>query len=420
MSKNKELNSALAALSWMVETEGRVWAIRPEMLTMLRAQREHAPALDAASQLLAERFDLVELAAEHALPPLTTIVRAVKAEAPPNLRDSDGDPDGDGVDDQCSNCENYDEGSCMLYNYQVDAGQVCDSYEVDEDLEEGEGASAKLAAARGRGRPPAINGAVATIPLKGVLMPQVSLLAMIFGLGGGLSTFRSQLKQAAEDDSIGAIVLDIDSPGGLVDQIPETAAEVKAARSQKPVIAVANTLAASAAYWLGSQAEEFVVTPSGEVGSIGVYAEHMDVSKALDRQGVTNTLVSAGKYKTEGNPYEPLSDDGRQAMQASVNDYYSMFTKDVASGRGATVAEVKDGYGEGRVLTAKRAVDAGLADRVATLSDVVSGLLKRSRQGSASIGRGLHGANATYSVEERVRVFDLLEAGMLTARKEVV
>jgi signal peptide peptidase SppA len=272
---------------------------------------------------------------------------------------------------------------------------AADVLAVEEHIRANVGAEQMEAAVR-RGRPAAINGDVAVIPLKGVITPQASLLAQIFGLGGGLSQFRAQLSEAVTDEKVGAIVLDIDSPGGIVDLVPETAAEIRSAAKVKPITAVANTMAASAAYWLGSQATDFAVSPSGTVGSIGVYTEHRDVSKALESGGMQPTLVSAGKYKVEGNPYQPLDDEAREAMQRTVDEYYGMFVRDVAAGRDTTVTAVRSGYGEGRVLTAKRAVDEGLVDKVATIEEVVSGYTRRSRPS---------GANAlAYSAEDKNRL----------------
>ena len=268
-------------------------------------------------------------------------------------------------------------------------------------------------------------GNVATIPLKGVLMPQVSLLAMLFGMGSSLNSFRSDLRQAAANPEISHIVLDIDSPGGLVDHIPEAAQEIRQAASKKPVTAVANTLAASAAYWLGSQATDFSITPSGEAGSIGVYSVHKDMSEAHANAGINPTIISAGKRKTEGNPYEPLTKDAAEGIQEAVNDYYSMFTRDVARSRGVSTSDVRDGYGEGRTLTAKRAVDAGLADRVETLSSAVA----RAVKGEATSPKAWRAEDdmdvddddleteeeeteeeASYSPDERNRVLDTLAA----------
>lgn len=261
-------------------------------------------------------------------------------------------------------------------------------------------------AARPRGRPPAINGDVMVLPLKGVLTPNVSFLAMLFGIESGLVSFRRQLRNAAVDSEIGAIVMDIDSPGGVVDLIPEVAEEIRQAAAKKPVIAVANTLAASAAYWLASQATEVVATPSAELGSIGVYAEHRDISVALEQAGIKPTLVSAGKFKVQGNPYQPLDQDALAAIQEGVDDYYNMFTKDVATGRGVSVSDVRSGFGEGKVLTAKRAVDAGLADRVDTLDNVIAGLVRRSRGGNSGSNNSLGAEDSPveYSAEDRGRL----------------
>lgn len=225
-------------------------------------------------------------------------------------------------------------------------------------------------------------GGVAMLSLRGLITPQPSFLSLLFGGGGGLQGFRAGLREAVAADDITAIVIDIDSPGGSTDLVAETAAEIRAARTSKPVVAVANTWAASAAYWLAAQADEVVVTPSGEVGSIGVFTIHDDISALNEQLGVKTTLISAGKYKIEGNPYEPLSDEARDALQVKVDEYYAMFVADVAKGRGATPAAVKGGYGEGRMVTAKQALDLGMADRVDTLEATIARLVRNPRRGA--------------------------------------
>lgn len=253
-------------------------------------------------------------------------------------------------------------------------------------------------AARRKGRPRKINGSVEVIGLKGILMPMGGLLALFFDLENPLDRFTREFQNAVGDSEVGAIVIDVDSPGGVVDFIPETAAMIHEARGKKPITAVANTMAASAAYWLASQADEVSVTPSGEAGSIGVYAAHRDLSGALEMQGIKTTLVSAGKYKVEGNPYEPLSDEAKIHIQEDVDAFYEMFTADVARGRGVKQKDVTEGYGEGRVLSAKNAVRAGLADRVETLGEAVARLSSRSR-GSATVAEADAGAAANPEAE---------------------
>ena len=103
------------------------------------------------------------------------------------------------------------------------------------------------------------------------------------------------------------------------------AAEIYEARNRKPIIAVVNSMACSAAYWLASAAGDLVCTPSGQAGSIGVYMIHQDVSKALDKEGIKVSLIKAGRYKTEGNSTEPLGAEARAAFQSQVDDVYTQF-----------------------------------------------------------------------------------------------
>lgn len=215
---------------------------------------------------------------------------------------------------------------------------------------------------------------VSVIPLYGMITPFGSLLSMLFGGGGGLDMFRGQLDAAVNDPAVQHIVLEVDSPGGLVDMVPETAEAVRQARTVKPITAVANTDACSAAYWIASQANDLVMTPSGQVGSVGVYQMHRDLSGALEQAGIKTTLISAGRYKVESHPSQPLSSDALKAKQNTVDDIYGWFVSDVAQGRGVSETAVRNGFGEGRALLATEAQKEGLVDRVAPFEQVVQGL----------------------------------------------
>lgn len=216
-------------------------------------------------------------------------------------------------------------------------------------------------------------GSVAVIPILGVISARPTILSQIFGLSS-LTRIAGAFRQALADPSVKAIVFDIDSPGGGVDGVLELADEILRARAQKPSVAVANSMAASAAYWLASAAGELVVTPSGAIGSIGVFCEHEDISGMLDQDGIKVSLIGAGKYKTDGNPYEALSESARSDIQSRVNGFYDMFVKSVAAGRKTSTHAVKTGFGEGRMVLAGRAVREGMADRIATLDQTVARL----------------------------------------------
>jgi signal peptide peptidase SppA len=192
------------------------------------------------------------------------------------------------------------------------------------------------------------------------------------------------LRQAVADDAVSQILLDIDSPGGSVYGVSELGDAILSARAQKPVVAIANSLAASAAYWIGSQAGEFYVTSGGEVGSIGVWQAHQDYSKAMDEAGVKTTLISAGKFKVEGNPYAPLDEEAQGFMQSRVDDYYAAFTKAVAKGRGVPIIEVRDGMGQGRVLGADAALAQNMVDGIASFDQVLSKMHKDAASSAKS------------------------------------
>lgn len=229
-------------------------------------------------------------------------------------------------------------------------------------------------------RRPTGNGAIAVLPLYGVLAQRTNALGEALGFVS-LLRFSQALRAALADDSVGGLVLDIHSPGGSVYGVAELAEEIYRARTRKPIFAVANSLAASGAYWIGSAVTEFYATPGGEAGSIGVVATYQNLGKALEREGIETTLVSAGKFKTEGNPFTPLGTDARQHMQSRVNEYYEHFVAAVAKHRRVTESTVRNGMGQGRLLDAQAAKAEGMVDGVATLDEVARRLAQRICQG---------------------------------------
>lgn len=219
---------------------------------------------------------------------------------------------------------------------------------------------------------------IAVIPLCGVLTPRGSFLSYLFGGGSGsLQSFRDEFADAVASPDVGAIIIDIDSPGGQTALTPETAADVAAAAGTKPIIAIANVQACSGAYFIGSQADEFVISPSGYVGSIGVYMHHEDWSAFETELGVKHTFVVAdgSPYKVEGNEFEPLNEHAESEWQDEVNTLMAMFVTAVAEGRGVSEDTVLSDFGQGSILLAEQAVAVGMADRVATLEDVIADLI---------------------------------------------
>jgi signal peptide peptidase SppA len=214
---------------------------------------------------------------------------------------------------------------------------------------------------------------VAILSLSGIISQRMNLM-MRFSGGTSTEQFGALFQKALKDPAVKAIVLDVNSPGGSIGGVAELANQIFAARGEKPIVAVANTQMASAAYWIASAASEIAASPSASVGSIGVYMVHAEKSRADAAAGIGRSIISAGKYKTAGNDVEPLTAESRGRLQQYVQAAYELFTESVARNRKTTVASVQGGFGEGDVLMARDAVAAKLADRVATLQEVVDQL----------------------------------------------
>lgn len=229
-----------------------------------------------------------------------------------------------------------------------------------------------------------LGGGIAVLSLYGVMSQRANLVDEASG-GGGTSTqvFSAALREAVNDETIGGIIIDLDSPGGSVFGAGELAAEVLAARAQKPIYGFVNSLCASAAYWVGAQCTQLFITPGGQAGSIGVYMQHIDESKAMDMAGYTAEFISSGKYKVEGNSLGPLDDEARAFLKSQTDAYYSAFTSAVAKGRGAAIGAVRDGMGQGRCLLASDALAANMVDGICTFDDVVAKLVKAIKLGGS-------------------------------------
>lgn len=251
---------------------------------------------------------------------------------------------------------------CRFIEFKANGGE----YSVEE-------VAARAAGGRSGGNA-SQSGNIAVIPVYGVLAQRMNLMSSISG-GTSYGMLSAQINEALADDNVAHVVLDIDSPGGAVPGAQELVSEILALRGgDKKIVAQVNALAASAAYWIASAADEIVVTPSGRAGSIGVYAVHEDVSEMLAKEGIKLTYISAGKYKVEGNETEPLSDEARKFIQSNVNQSYKAFVDGVAAGRGVTPEYVQDNFGQGRVFGAQDLVKRGMADRVGTLNDTLAAL----------------------------------------------
>jgi len=222
-----------------------------------------------------------------------------------------------------------------------------------------------------RNLPQPTGGGVAVIPVYGVIAPRAGMLTEMSG-GTSFERLSEQLAQAMSDPKVSTIVFDVDSPGGSVAGATEFFAQVRTARATKPIIAHAQYTMASAAYWFASAATKVYASPSAMVGSVGVYTIHNDLSDALKALGVKRTYIAAGKYKAEGNETGPLSEDAHAHVKATVSAAHQTFMRDIAAGRGVPIGDVRNGFGEGRLVTADDALAGQMIDAIQTLDTTIA------------------------------------------------
>ena len=223
-------------------------------------------------------------------------------------------------------------------------------------------------AARAPGPP---SGKVAVIPIHGTLVRRTSGIEAESGLAS-YTGIAAQLDAALASPEIAAILLDIDSPGGESGGVFDLADRIRAASEVKPVWAVANDMAFSAAYALASAATRVFVARTGGVGSIGVIAMHVDQSVKDAQDGVRYTAVFAGERKNDLNPHEPISNEAHAVLRAEVDRIYDLFVETVARHRGLDANAVR--ATEAGLFFGPDAVATGLADAVGSLDDALTQL----------------------------------------------
>ena len=202
---------------------------------------------------------------------------------------------------------------------------------------------------------------VAVIPVSGTLVQKLDSLRPYSGMTG-YDGIRLNLLAALADGQVKAVMLDIDSPGGEVPGCFDLSDTIFAARNVKPIWAVLNEMAFSAAYALASAASRVTVPRTGGTGSIGVVYLHTDLSRALDQAGITVSVLRYGARKYEGNTVEPLSDAARTRIQADLNATGELFVATVARNRRLAADRVRDQ--EAACYRGQLGLGAGLADAV--------------------------------------------------------
>lgn len=224
-------------------------------------------------------------------------------------------------------------------------------------------------------------GSVAVVSVYGVLTKRANMMTRYSG-GTSVDLLARDLQALGDDSTVEGVVLDCNSPGGECSGVADCAEAVAALAKKKRVVAVANDLMASGAYWICSAASEIVATKTSLIGSIGVYSIYQEFSKYLDEAGVTTNIIQAGEVKVAGNEYRPMTPAEREAIQQRVDDCYGLFVGAVAKNRNMATAAAKE-LANGAVHYGQRAIDLGLADRIGTLDETVATVARGSKTAPA-------------------------------------
>ena len=216
---------------------------------------------------------------------------------------------------------------------------------------------------------PAQPSGIAVIPIHGTLVKRVLGMEAASGLTsyGGIA---QEIDAALADPQVQGILLDIDSPGGEASGSFELARKIRHAATQKPLWAVANDAAYSAAYALAASAQRLIVTETGGIGSIGVIALHIDQSAKDAQEGYRYTAVTAGTHKNDFSPHHPLSDAAKAELQTEVDRLYGLFVEHVAAMRSLDADAVR--ATEAGLYFGANAITAGLADAVSSFETALT------------------------------------------------
>lgn len=238
---------------------------------------------------------------------------------------------------------------------------------------------------------------IALIPIHGTLVHRQAFLMAESGLTS-YGKIQTQVVEAMADERVKGIILDVDSAGGEVNGVFDLADVMAALRGEKPMYAVANDDAFSAAYLLASTADKVYVTQTGGTGSVGVIAVHLEQTEWEKNVGLNFTIFRAGKYKGEYGPHEALTEHAAESLQGELDRLYGMFTERIAQYRGMAEEAVRGT--EAGLYFGEQGVDIGFADEVGTLDEAMEALSQEINDSSTP--RGPLAAPSPFSQEDEM------------------
>ncbi|WP_306056531.1 signal peptide peptidase SppA [Natronococcus wangiae] len=236
-----------------------------------------------------------------------------------------------------------------------------------------------------------IAGSIADTLFPGYDVAEVTVEGPITRNGGGRfpSSPRStpaddiveQIDRANDDDSVDALLLKLNTPGGEV--VPSDDIKLAAERFDGPTIAYATDVCASGGYWIASGCDELWARDGSIVGSIGVIGSRVNASDLADKVGLSYERFAAGEYKDAGSPLKKMDDGERAYLQGLIDDYYETFVERVSDGRGLEPEFVRET--EARIYLGEQAHEMGLIDELGTRRDIEDELADRLEVGAVTV-----------------------------------
>lgn len=248
-----------------------------------------------------------------------------------------------------------------------------------------------------------IHNGVAVVPILGTL---VQRRMNVNPMSGSLLSFQeiaANILAAAEDDRVDSILLDISSGGGQADSAFDLARTIREIdQTMKPVFAIANSAAFSAAFAIASGARKIFVSETGGVGSVGVFAQHVDFSKQNEMKGIEVTLIKSGGLKAERSPDFPLSKEAEARIQEEVDKIFSIFVDVISEHRGMSAKKIIET--QAGLFFGADAVEAGFADQVANFDEAIESILQ-SDETQVTIGQANQANQIKQAGDAQMKIF---------------
>lgn len=215
-------------------------------------------------------------------------------------------------------------------------------------------------------------GNIGVINITGMITTGGSTSPVFGEVTAGSDEINKQIREAADNPNLKAVVLRLNSPGGTVAGTQEIAVEVDRLRkSGKKVVASMGDVAASGAYWIAARADKIVANPGTITGSIGVIMQTTNLEGLYEKLGIEENTFKKGKYKDMGSPTRKITGEEKAIIEGMIDEHYRQFIRAVAEGRNMDLDQVRK-LATGRVFTGSQARDVGLVDELGNFYDAVN------------------------------------------------